>query len=115
MVRGIGIATGSTGIGATVPPGIVGRAVFGLAVSRLATRADDISNGEHNDPEGATDAAAVPEFASLADHFAFYPAKLDCTVDDETVVAQPGDYYGGWVTAEIVGPFKTGDEATAWW
>lgn len=56
-----------------------------------------------------------PEFASLADYFAFYPAKLDCTVDDETVVAQPGDYYGGWVTAEIVGPFKTGDEATVWW
>ncbi len=56
-----------------------------------------------------------PEYASLASHFAFYPAKLDCTVDDETVVAQPGDYYGGWVTAEIVGPFKTGDEATAWW
>ena len=56
-----------------------------------------------------------PGFESLADHVAFYPAKLDCTVDDETVVAQPGDYYGGWVTAEIVGPFKTGDEATAWW
>ena len=55
------------------------------------------------------------EFASLADHFAFYPAKLDCTVDGEAVVAQPGGYYGGWVTAEVVGPFKTGDSATAWW
>lgn len=56
-----------------------------------------------------------PEYASLAGHFAFYPAKLDCTVDGEGVVAQPGGYYGGWVTREIVGPFKTGDQDTAWW
>ena len=56
-----------------------------------------------------------PEYASLAEHFAFYPAKLDCTVDGEAVVAQPGDYYGGWVTADVVGPFKTGDSRTAWW
>ena len=56
-----------------------------------------------------------PEYALLAGHFAFYPAKLDCTVDGEPVVPQPGGYYGGWVTAEIVGPFKTGDPSTAWW
>lgn len=56
-----------------------------------------------------------PEYASLAGHFGFYPAKLDCTVDGEAVVPQPGGYYGGWVTPEIVGPFKTGDPSTAWW
>ena len=72
------------------------------------------------DVPGVADAAwtyveTYPEYASLAGHFAFYPAKLDCTVDGEAVVAQPGGYYGGWVTAEVVGPFKTGDQATAWW
>ena len=56
-----------------------------------------------------------PEYALLAGYFAFYPAKLECTVDGEIVLPQPGGYYGGWVTAEIVGPIKTGDPSTAWW
>ncbi len=30
----------------------------------------------------------------------------DCYVDDERVEAQPGDFYGGWITRELVGPFK---------
>lgn len=55
------------------------------------------------------------EYASLAGYFAFYPMRLDCIVDGEVVVAQPGGYYGGWVTAEIVGPYKSGDPSTAWW
>ena len=72
------------------------------------------------DVAGAGDAAwtyaeAYPEYASLAGHFAFYPARLDCTVDGEAVAPQPGGYYGGWVTAEIIGPFKSGDPSTAWW
>ena len=56
-----------------------------------------------------------PEFAPIAGYVAFYPGKVDCTVDGETVRPQPGGHYGGWITAEIVGPFKTGDPATAWW
>lgn len=72
------------------------------------------------DAAGVDDAAwtyveTYPEYASLVGHFAFYPSKVDCTVDGEAVVPQPGDYYGGWVTAEIVGPFKSGDPSTAWW
>ena len=69
---------------------------------------------------GVSDAAwtyveTYPEYASLAGHFAFYPMSLDCTVDGEAVAPQPGGYYGGWVTREIVGPFKSGDPSTAWW
>ena len=56
-----------------------------------------------------------PEFADLAGYFSFYPGKLCCAVDGETVKPQPGGYYGGWITAEIVGPFKTGGAANAWW
>ena len=46
-------------------------------------------------------------FQGLRDHVAFYPFKMDaCWVDGEKVEAQPGDFYGGWITPEIVGPFK---------
>ena len=48
-----------------------------------------------------------PAFASLRDHVAFYAAPFDrCSVDGETVVPQPGDFYGGWITSALAGPFK---------
>ena len=51
----------------------------------------------------------------LADRVAFYAGKMDrCTVDGEVVVPQPGGFYGGWVTSEIVGPFK-GEPGTMGW
>jgi uncharacterized protein (DUF427 family) len=46
-------------------------------------------------------------FAVLRDHIAFYAAQLDgCFVDGERVVPQPGGFYGGWITQDVVGPFK---------
>ena len=46
---------------------------------------------------------------------AFYPSKLDrATVDGETVRAQAGDFYGGWITDDVVGPFK-GEAGTRGW
>jgi len=47
-----------------------------------------------------------PEFASIAGWIAFYPAKLECWIEDERVRPQPGGYYGGWISHEIVGPVK---------
>lgn len=48
-----------------------------------------------------------PAFAALRDHVAFYAAPFDrCTVDGETVTPQPGDFYGGWITSRVAGPFK---------
>ena len=64
---------------------------------------------------GWTYSETFPEFADLDGYFSFYPGKLRCTVEGETVKPQPGGYYGGWITAEIVGPFKTGSAANAWW
>ena len=56
-----------------------------------------------------------PAYAALAGYLAFYPSRMDaCFVDDERVRAQPGDFYGGWITAAIVGPFK-GDPGTLGW
>ncbi len=46
-------------------------------------------------------------FAAIRDHFAFYAARMDaCWVGDQLVEPQPGGFYGGWITSEIVGPFK---------
>ncbi len=46
------------------------------------------------------------EFAALADFVAFYPGRLECLVEGVRVRPQPGGFYGGWITPEIVGPFK---------
>lgn len=60
-------------------------------------------------------ARPTPPFASIAGYLAFYAGRVDaCYVDDERVQPQPGDFYGGWVTSEIVGPFK-GDPGTLGW
>jgi uncharacterized protein (DUF427 family) len=54
-------------------------------------------------------------YAAIADHIAFYPGRMDaCYVDDERVQAQAGDFYGGWITSEIVGPFKGAPGTRGW-
>ena len=51
----------------------------------------------------------------LADRVAVYPGAMDrCTVNGETVRAQDGDFYGGWITAKIVGPFKGAAGTLGW-
>ncbi|QNE20885.1 DUF427 domain-containing protein [Kribbella qitaiheensis] len=55
------------------------------------------------------------QYAALIDHVAFYPAAMDtCTVDGEQVEPQPGNFYGGWITSRVVGPFK-GEPGTDYW
>lgn len=53
-------------------------------------------------------------FARIAGWLSFYPARVPCFVDGQPVQAQAGGFYGGWITPEIVGPFK-GDPGTAGW
>ncbi len=54
-------------------------------------------------------------FGAIAGHLAFYPSKMDrCFVDGERVVSQEGDFYGGWITKDIVGPFKGGQGTRGW-
>lgn len=54
-------------------------------------------------------------FSSIRDHIAVYPAAMDaCFVDGERVSPQPGGFYGGWVTANLVGPFKGGPGTMGW-
>lgn len=54
-------------------------------------------------------------FASIRGYVAFYAQRLDeCWVDDERVEANPGAFYGGWITSHVVGPFK-GAPGTMFW
>ncbi|MFK7849026.1 MAG: DUF427 domain-containing protein [Rhodothermales bacterium] len=55
-----------------------------------------------------------PAFGSIRNALSFYPDKVDCFVDGEHVRPQPGQFYGGWVTDEIVGPVK-GEPGTGHW
>ncbi len=54
-------------------------------------------------------------YEALAGHVAFYPGRMDaCYVDGELVAAQAGDFYGGWITGDVVGPFKGGAGTQEW-
>lgn len=54
-------------------------------------------------------------FAGIKNYLAFYPAPMDgCYVEGEKVESQPGQFYGGWITHDIVGPFKGGAGSWGW-
>ncbi|MBA2373866.1 MAG: DUF427 domain-containing protein [Chloroflexi bacterium] len=54
-------------------------------------------------------------FEQIRDHLAFYVWRVDeAWVGDELATAQPGRFYGGWVTSRIVGPFKGGPGTAGW-
>jgi len=56
-----------------------------------------------------------PGYEMLVDHVAVYPGRMDsCAIDGEVVAAQEGDFYGGWVTSRVVGPFKGAPGTLGW-
>lgn len=56
-----------------------------------------------------------PAFEAMRSAIAFYPGRMDtCTVDGEQVRPQAGGFYGGWITDDVVGPFK-GEPGTGGW
>ena len=57
----------------------------------------------------------LPGYEAIADYIAFYPGRVDeAWVDDERVTAQAGDFYGGWITSDVRGPFKGGPGTFGW-
>jgi uncharacterized protein (DUF427 family) len=57
----------------------------------------------------------VPAYAELRDAVSVYPARMDrCSVDGERVRPQEGGFYGGWVTDDVVGPFKGAPGTLGW-
>ena len=76
----------------------------------------DVSSGTLVRPGAAWTYPEPPvEYAELASRVAVYAAAVDaCTLDGEVVTPQPGGFYGGWITSDLVGPFKGVPGSTGW-
>lgn len=56
-----------------------------------------------------------PGFEAITGHIAVYAAAMDrITVAGVDVLPQPGGFYGGWITPDVVGPFKGGPGSSGW-
>ncbi len=56
-----------------------------------------------------------PAYRQLKDRLCFYASRVDaCFVGEERVQAQAGDFYGGWITGRVVGPFKGAAGTMGW-
>ncbi|MHA7274328.1 DUF427 domain-containing protein [Arthrobacter sp. TMT4-20] len=76
----------------------------------------DVVSGQHRAPRaGWTYPTPTPGFEALQTRVAIYPGAMDrCLIDGEVVTAQEGDFYGGWITSRIVGPFKGAPGTWGW-
>jgi uncharacterized protein (DUF427 family) len=81
-----------------------------------AARYVDAVVGDHRvEAVGWTYPDPTAGYEALRDHLAFYPGRVDTAwLDEERVEAQPGDFYGGWITSDLIGPFK-GPPGTFGW
>jgi uncharacterized protein (DUF427 family) len=80
-----------------------------------ATYFDVVVGGDVRRGAAWTYARPTEAFAPIRDHVAFYAGSMDeCTVDGEIARPQPGGFYGGWITRDVVGPFK-GEPGTEGW
>lgn len=76
----------------------------------------DVAVGERREAAAAwTYRDPAPRYAALRDHVAIYASRMDaCWLDDERVRSQEGDFYGGWITDDITGPFKGASGTSGW-
>jgi uncharacterized protein (DUF427 family) len=81
----------------------------------VASYADVVAGGEVAPRAAWTYAEPTAPFLALIGHWAFYAQAVDeCWVDDERVHPNDGDFYGGWITSNLTGPFK-GAPGTSMW
>ena len=82
----------------------------------LGSREDGSADavGEGAEPVAWFYPAPVLSFETIRGFVAFYPSRVACFLGDERVRSQPGGFYGGWITDEIVGPWK-GDRGSGGW
>lgn len=72
-------------------------------------------NGRRAENVGWSYPRPTRNFTAIRDHIAFYAGPMDaCLVDEERARPQPGNFYGGWVTDNIVGPFKGEPGSSGW-
>ena len=76
----------------------------------------DVRAGDRTSVQAAWSYPSPHDTFRLIQHYlAFYPGRVDaCYVDGERVQAQEGDFYGGWITSDIVGPFKGAPGTWGW-
>ncbi len=76
----------------------------------------DVVGGERVEARAAwAYASPVARYAELRDHVSFYPSRMEaCWLDEERVLSQEGDFYGGWITEDLQGPFKGGPGTRGW-
>jgi uncharacterized protein (DUF427 family) len=79
---------------------------FDVVVGSAGTRRARRAAWSYQSPFDGADA--------IAGHIAFYAGLVDATVDGVRVVPQEGGFYGGWITPELVGPFKGGSGSSGW-
>lgn len=90
---------------------LVGAARSTVCEFKGAARYFDVRGGQRL----ARAAAWTYDEGPLAGHVAFYARPMDaCFVDDEQATPQEGDFYGGWITSHVVGPFKGGPGTLGW-
>lgn len=74
-----------------------------------------VANGRRSERAGWLYERPAAPYGALAGHVAFYASRVDeARVGEEIVQPQPGDFYGGWVTSDIVGPFKGAPGTMGW-
>ncbi len=81
----------------------------------VASYLDVVGGGVRADRAAWSYLSPTPAYAVLADAVAVYPAAMDaCLVDGERVRPQEGGFYGGWITDDVVGPFKGAPGTLGW-
>ena len=75
---------------------------------------DAVVDGERIEQAAWSYESPTADFEPIRGCLAFYAQKVSCSVAGEAVIANDGTFYGGWITSNIVGPFK-GGPGTAWW
>ncbi|MCA1693140.1 MAG: DUF427 domain-containing protein [Actinobacteria bacterium] len=81
----------------------------------IATYLDVVRADEEAPAAAWTYRDPKPGYEILRDHIAFYPQLMEvCLVDGEYVRPQPGGFYGGWITMDVVGPFKGVPGSDGW-
>ena len=81
----------------------------------LAAYGDIVVGGERLERAAWWYPEPTPGFAEIVNYLALYPGRVDsATVEGEVVDAQEGDFYGGWITSWITGPFKGAPGTLGW-
>lgn len=71
-------------------------------------------SGHDSDPVAWSYPDPLSEFEQLRGYLSFYPSRIECYVGSVRVIPQPGGFYGGWITPEVVGPFKGEPGSEGW-